>query len=139
MSEGNLHVTRETRQATEAMEVVTDATMRGDQLELTRQTMQPGEPIEVVTDVDYRPTLPRTSQMTASSAQICRDLEWTPGTRIAAPATSRAMDTEAIITAIGDRGVLARLVRVEGIELDDPFEALLDLHSRDWIFLAPAP
>jgi hypothetical protein len=77
--------------------------------------------------------------MTASSAQVCRDLEWRVGARIATPGKRPGQNTEAIITAIGDRGVLARLITIEGVELDEPFESLLDVRCRDWIFLSQPP
>ena len=90
----------------------------------------------------------RTSQMTASSAQICRDLGWQPGTRLEAVMTPAELrlrrgpdcehDDEAeplkiaiVITAIGESKILARCVLVENREVQRE-EGIWQLTNRDW-------
>ena len=75
--------------------------------------------------------MPRTSEMTASSAQICRDLGWEVGTLLR---TCDQFDrVEIRITAIGNEEVLAEQVRDgAGIEIEEPCELLWELTCRDW-------
>lgn len=72
----------------------------------------------------------RTSQLTASDAQICRDLNWQPGTRLAAVDAPRL---QIVITAIGRRQILAEQIHCHGGPLEQSEEHVWRLTSRDWI------
>lgn len=74
---------------------------------------------------------PRTSQMTASSAQICRDLGWDIGTVLSAR-DNDGTERQIRLTAIGECEVLAvhQLVRDELVE--NPQEMIVRLTCRDW-------
>ncbi len=74
----------------------------------------------------------KTSEMTASSAQICRDLGWVAGDELQwqDPATEKV--TRIRLTAVGRTSVLVDLIEFDGaaVRLDDdhPF----CLNHRDW-------
>jgi hypothetical protein len=72
----------------------------------------------------------KTSEMNASSAQICRDLGWPVGTLL----ECAEQQTVIRITAIGIEEVLAVAVREGGRDLDSArsFELLWDLRVHDW-------
>lgn len=74
---------------------------------------------------------PRTSQMTASSAQICRDMGWEVGTVLSARDPD-GTERQVRITAVGETQVLVayRLLRDEPVP--DPVEMILVITCRDW-------
>lgn len=79
----------------------------------------------------------RTSQAHWSSAEICRQNSWVPGTLLEGPAVSddgqHQVTVQIRITAVGERSILARPYAIGGVVLHNAAdEAIYDLHSRDW-------
>lgn len=76
-----------------------------------------------------------TSEMTASCAQICRDLDWGPGTVLRGVLReSEQRICRLLITAVGETHVLARELRADDGAAATEFlpEFIWDLRSRDW-------
>jgi hypothetical protein len=69
--------------------------------------------------------------MTASAAQICRDMGWTVGTELLSCDLIRRRIR---ITAIGHKMILAEQIEVDGFlePFDDPPESIWSLTTRNW-------
>lgn len=79
----------------------------------------------------------RTTQSPNSSAEICRQNNWQPGTLLEGQAMAEdrrhTVSVRIQITAIGERSILARLVSVANVVLHNAAdEQMFDLHARDW-------
>jgi hypothetical protein len=96
-------------------------------------TRTPGQPTPPLGNPSQETqTPPRTSLMTASSAQICRDMGWGPGTVLVSHATKDLHQSVIRLTAIGRRLVLAELVEPPERPVLGPVEAAWTLSYRDW-------
>jgi hypothetical protein len=75
----------------------------------------------------------RTSTMSASSAQICRDLDWQVGDLL------ECLGDVLQLTAIGVDLVLAREIKLNGKMIAHPVERAYDLHESDWEKIEQGP
>ncbi len=79
----------------------------------------------------------RTTISPLSSAELCRQQGWLPGTMLEGRSFAGGLRSDVTIririTAIGERAVLARIHAIGGIVLHNAAdEQLFDLHVRDW-------
>ncbi len=74
---------------------------------------------------------PKTTEMTASSAQICRDLGWEAGTALEEVGNP---SVRIALTAIGRIYVLGEQLEPLGKDAycGDGFESIIDLRLRNW-------